>query len=119
LAGKYGVRLPDEFRDYLIHSSPANDFGRDQNMITWWSLDRVKSIPDGYQHPIRNEMIARNAAKYLFFADYLIWSSAWAIACGDDENWGRIAVISGNDRFVADSFAQFVDHYIDDFSQIC
>jgi hypothetical protein len=62
-------------------------------------------------------MIARNAAKYLFFADYLIWSSA--TACGYDENWARIAVISGNDRFVAGSFAQFVDHYIDDFSQIC
>jgi hypothetical protein len=49
-----------------------------------------------------------------FFADYLIWCWAWAIVCGDDENRGRVVVISGHDRFVADSFAQFVDLHISD-----
>jgi hypothetical protein len=87
-------------------------------MTTWWSLDRIKNVANEYEHPIRNAVIARDAAKYLFFADYSIWCWAWAIACGDDENWGRVVVISGNDRIVADSFAQFVDRYIDDFSQV-
>ena len=36
-----------------------------------------------------------------------------AIACGEDENWGRVVVISGHDRFVADGFSEFVDRYTD------
>ena len=63
-------------------------------------------------------MIAKDAAKYLFFADYAIWCWAWAIACGEDENHGRVVVISGQDRFVANSFAQFVDLYIENYLQV-
>src|SRR5215475_7382671 len=118
LERKYGVQLPDGFRDYLIHSSPTNDFAFDQNFTTWWSLDRIRNIVEEYEHPIRNEVIARDAARYLLFADYSIWCWAWAIACGDDENRGRVAVISGDDRFVADSFSEFVDRYINDFTQV-
>jgi hypothetical protein len=115
----YGVKLPDEFRDYLIYSSPADGYSCvDQNMTSWWPLDRIKSIVDEYPHPVHIEGIAREAAKYLFFADYAIWCWAWAIACGDDENRGRVVCISGRDRFVADGFAQFVDRYVDDFRQL-
>jgi hypothetical protein len=58
-------------------------------------------------------------AKYLFFADYIIWCWAWAIACGDDDNRGRIAVINGlSDHFVADGFGQFVDRYILDKNSV-
>jgi hypothetical protein len=118
LERKYGVRLPDEFRAYLIHSRvrPANEL--DQQGITWWPLDCIENVADEYPHPIRDATIARDSATYLFFADYLIWCWAWAIACGDDENRGRVVVITGiNDRFVADSFAEFVDRYIDDSSK--
>jgi hypothetical protein len=64
LARKYGVQLPDEFRDYLIHAGPTNDLAFDQNMTTWWSLDRIKKVVDEYEHPIRNAVIARDAGKY-------------------------------------------------------
>jgi hypothetical protein len=81
-------------------------------------LDRIKNIVDEYPHKVTYETIARDASKYLFFADYCIWCWAWAIACGDDENSGRVVVISGRDRFVADSFAQFADLYISDPGQL-
>jgi hypothetical protein len=77
LAQRYGVRLPDDFRDYLVHSGPANDFGFDQNFTTWWSPARIRNIVEEYEHPIRNEVIATDAAKYLFFADHAIWCWAW------------------------------------------
>jgi hypothetical protein len=64
-------------------------------------------------------LVARDASKYLFFADYMIWCWAWAIACGDGEHRGRVAVINGvSDRFVADSFGQFVDRYILDKNSV-
>jgi hypothetical protein len=113
LERRYDIKLPDDFRDFLLNSCPRDsDF--DSDNIIWWPLDRIKNIVDEYPHKITDETIASNAAKYLFFADYCIWCWAWAIACGDDENRGRVVVISGQDRFVADSFAQFVDLYIDD-----
>ena len=117
LERKYGIDLPDDFADYLLHSCPEDDFAVDNNMTSWWPLDRIKSIPEEYQHESSDVTIARDAAKFLFFADYAIWCWAWAIACGGD-NRGRVAVISGRDRFVADSFAQFVDVYIDDCRQL-
>lgn len=57
--------------------------------------------------------------KYLFFADHLIWSGAWAIACTDDENRGRILIVGGDERFVADSFKEFVDKYLTDNNSVC
>jgi hypothetical protein len=113
LERKYGISFPHDFRDYLSRSCPQNEIF-DRNYISWWPLDQIKNIVDEYPHPIRNEAIAKDAARYLFFADYSIWCWAWAIACGEDENRGRIAVISGHDRFVADSFEQFVELYIAD-----
>lgn len=115
LERKYRIRPPDAFRDYLVFSCPLDDDSTvDEDMTNWWSLDRIKSITDEYPHPISSAPIANAAAKYLFFADGLIWSWAWAIDCGDDENRGRVAVISGSDRFVADSFSEFVDRYIEE-----
>ena len=117
LERKYGVRLPDDFRDYLRYSCPIGE-NWDDNLICWWPLDRIKNIVDEFQHKITDETIARDAVMYIFFADYCIWCWAWAIACGDDENRGRVACISGRDRFVADSFAEFVDLLIRDSSKL-
>ena len=67
---------------------------------------------------ITDATIVRDAAKFIVFADYGIWCFAWAIDCGEDENRGRVVVISGQDRFVADSFAEFVDRFIEDVTQL-
>ena len=118
LEQRYGVRFPDDFRDYLLHSCPKDDFFCEETMTTWWPLHRLKNIVEEYEHKVPDTTIAKDAAKYIFFADYLIWCWAWAIDCGDDENRGRVVVISGRDRFVADSFGRFVDRYIEDQKQL-
>ena len=87
--------------------------------MNWWSVDHVRNISDEYQHPISDAELAAEAASYLFFADYMIWSWAWAICCGDGPNRGKIAVISSPDRFVASSFSEFVDGYLRDPEGTC
>jgi SMI1 / KNR4 family (SUKH-1) len=111
LESKYGIRIPDDFREYLLASCSADEDLWD-GFVGWWPLERIKNIPDELPNEAENPQVAANAKTYLFFADYSIWCWAWAIACGDDENRGRVAVISGHDRFVADSFSDFVDLYI-------
>ena len=114
LEQRYDVRLPADFRDYLVHSCPKDETAGVDWPTSWWQLDRIRNIPDEYEHPIADDVIARDAEKYIFFADFAIWCWAWAICCNDGENHGRIAIISGQEQFVAESFAQFVELYIED-----
>jgi SMI1 / KNR4 family (SUKH-1) len=117
LERKYGIQMPSEFRAYLLNTSPL-DNEVDKNFTEWWSLNRIKNIPDEYEHELTDPEIAEEAAGFLFFADYGIWCMAWAICCCRGENYGRVAVISGKDRFVANTFGEFVDSYIRDHRQL-
>ena len=112
LESRFGLRLPDDFRLFLLHAAPTEDYWDDEDVI-WWSPGRIRNIPQEYEHPINNAEIASEADRYLFFADYMIWCWAWAICCGDGKNRGRIAFIGDDpDRFVADSFTDFVTRYL-------
>jgi hypothetical protein len=111
LEAKYDVTLPAEFRAYLLECAPEDD-QVDQNCTEWWSLRRIKNIPDEYEHALTNTEIEKDAAAYLFFADFMIWCMAWAICCQPGVNYGRVVVISGSDRFAADSFGEFVERYV-------
>lgn len=114
LERRYGIELPKDFRAYLLHAAPADD-QVDSNSTEWWSLNRIGSITDICEHELTSSEIASNADASLLFADYAIWCMAWAICCRPGDNYGRVVLISGNnDRFVADSFATFVEQYVAD-----
>ena len=114
---KYEVRLPEEFRAYLLWSCPTYE-NWDDELTTWWPVDSIKNIPDEYEYPIENAEIDQEKDVYLFFADYSIWCWAWAINCGDGPNRGRVVVVGQPDRFVADSFGQFIERIIKDWSSV-
>jgi hypothetical protein len=114
LETKYDIRIPKDFRAYLLNCCPERECDMDEALFGWWGLDRIRNIPDEYPHDLKNPLIVANSGKYLFFADYCMWCWAWAIACGDDENRGRIVVIGGDDTFISNSFAEFVDSLIAD-----
>jgi hypothetical protein len=116
LEQKYKVQLPCDFREYLFHISPALS-QMDDNGTAFWPLGDIKNIPDEHECDLYNETVTKDAHHYLFFADFAIWSMAWAIACGED-NRGRVIVVSGETRFVADSFGEFVDRYIENVNQL-
>jgi cell wall assembly regulator SMI1 len=118
LEARYGVSLPDDFREYLLGAQPAEE-NFDAEMTTWWPITRIRNIPEEYKHKIRNRTVAASVSQYLFFADHSIWCWAWAIACTDDENRGKIVVIGDKDPFVATSFTDFVRRYINDWASVC
>lgn len=67
----YGLKLPEDFKSYLLHAASTVDTRDDEGRI-WWSVARLKNIPDEYENELRNARVASNASSYLFFADWLI-----------------------------------------------
>jgi hypothetical protein len=111
---RYRVRLPDDFKAYMLKSAPQDDFWDAEDVI-WWSPSRIKNIPDEYPHPVSDLSIADAAATCLFFADYMIWCWAWVVCCDEGPNRGKVAVVGGSpDRWIADSFTDFVERYVRD-----
>jgi hypothetical protein len=120
LEERYGIRIPADFRNYLLHVAPLQDV-MDGEMTNWFSLDRVRSIPDELAQfsttphaPSTHPGIAAEESAYLVFADYMIWCWGWAVCCSDGPNRGRVALITGDDGFVAASFTEFVERYLRD-----
>lgn len=114
LEGRYGIRIPPDFRRYLLDVAPSDDL-TDDELTTWWPLGRIRSLPDEYDYKIDDRGVAAEADTYLFFADYIIWCWAWAVCCSEGPNRGRVALIGGApDGFVADSFTEFVERYLHD-----
>jgi hypothetical protein len=117
LEARYGVALPADFRQYLAVGVPTAE-NWDAEDGNWWPTERIKNIPDEYEHPV-SAVVARSSAKHLVFLDYNIWSWAWAISCAEDETYGKVAVIGGHpDGYVADSFAEFVERYTTDWMSV-
>ena len=112
LESRYDIRIPEDFRRYLLEVAPRDEF-TDNEMTAWWAAGRIRNLPDEYEHGSNNPAIAAEEGAYLFFADYLIWCWAWAVCCSDGPNRGRVAFIGGRpDGFVADSFSEFVERYL-------
>lgn len=115
LEKRYSISIPLDFREYLLTAVPGSGTGlMDDDYVDWWPIERIKNIPDEYEHEINNPEIAASASKCLFFADYLVWCWAWAICCDSGPHYRKVVVIGGNERFVADSFDAFVDMALTD-----
>lgn len=113
------IRFPPDFRDYLLHSCPVDD-SDDFHYCNWWPLTEIVNVEKEYPEwqTIKNDEVLKNREKFLFFADYLAWCGAWAIGC-DKNNFGKIVYIDGiEDSFVADSFSEFIDIYIQEFEHV-
>ena len=112
LERRYNISLPDDFRQYLRLSSPVGET-MDNELVEWWSFERIRNIPDQYPHEL-GPQITNDGRQYLFFADYCIWCWGWAISCASDQTRGKVALVAGTtyDKFVADSFTDFVQRYV-------
>jgi hypothetical protein len=119
LERRYGLLLPEDFKQYLRLSSPI-EVALDYETTTWWHFERIKNLPDEISGEVE-PFIAKRGGKYLFFADYSFWCWAWAISCADDETRGKVAMIGGRgyDKLVAESFSDFVQKYIRDVRSVC
>lgn len=111
LEERYSVQLPDDFRRYLLAAMPhGNDW--DAEGTRWFPLTEIKSLRE--ECADWETASALDSDKLLVFADFLIWCYAWAVDCSDTVNRGRVALITGNDHYVADSFDEFLGCYLRD-----
>ncbi|HTK34415.1 MAG TPA: hypothetical protein VL358_03900 [Caulobacteraceae bacterium] len=113
LEAHYGLGTPTDFRTYLLHAcSTLDDGGEMDDCNAWWGLERIRPVVEECddQSPMT---LTADTRKTLIFADHMIWCWAWAICCDGGRNHGRVMVI-GPDRWVADSFAEFIDRYVTD-----
>jgi hypothetical protein len=119
LEDRFGVRFPEDFRDYLLNALPGPGVDMDANRTTWWGVSRIAKQAGHYRGLEAGDRDS-NPHKYLVFSDFLIESHDWAIACGETEQRGKIVVLdSPSDRIVADDFATFVDLNIADDDSLC
>jgi hypothetical protein len=117
LEERYGVHLPASFRAYLLNASPVSDPSWDHELTNWWPFESLQSVAEGYEWPLA-EPVAGYEGKLILFADFSIWCWAWAINCAPGADYGKIMVIGGGERFVADGFDEFATKYIHDWASV-
>lgn len=109
----YDLRLPADFRAYLVHAcATLDDGGQMDDSTAWWGLERIRSMVEECDDQAPTPLAA-DPRKTLLFADHLIWCWAWAVCCDGGPNHGRV-MVTGPDRWVADSFTDFIDRYVTD-----
>ncbi|MDG2534321.1 SMI1/KNR4 family protein [Sphingomonas sp. HITSZ_GF] len=112
---RYALRLPDDFRAYLMATMPQGNEWDDEG-TRWFPLADIKSLGDETTSWETKSTLDND--KLLVFADFLMWCYAWAVDCSDTENRGKVALIAGSDRhpdhYVADSFDDFLARYLRD-----
>src|SRR5262249_52047128 len=119
---RYRVGLPTDFRAYLLHVDGMSTFwpdSRDKEGYSFWSLARVKSVPEeAIKHSSGHEWSRFPRSESLFvFADYLDWSWTYAIRLlAAPSESGRIFIIGKQETpiQVAESFSDFVELYLVD-----
>ena len=111
------MRFPDSFRAYLRNASPVSDPSWDNELTNWWPFESIKSVAEDYEWPL-DCAVAGNEDKLILFADFSIWCWGWAVNCTPGIDYGKIMVIGGNERYVADSFDAFVAAYIRNLASV-
>ena len=118
---RYGVRLPEDVRDYFCTVDGMEEGLSDNALISFWPLNEVEpvttrvvqfsGVPD-YRRIARK---LKDAGSYFAFADFLIWSHVYAIRIGAPHKKNEIVWICGSHHsVVADSFSDFIKAYLND-----
>ena len=123
---KYDITLPGDFRDYFSTIDGMEEGCWDNEMIRFWQLHCVKSVPEALSHfagvPDYSRIARRlsEASSYFVFADFLIWSHVYAIKLGSrrpDRN--QILWICGSKHhLIAESFSDFLQMYLENSDSI-
>jgi hypothetical protein len=113
-----GVRLPPDVRAYFATLNGTRDDAMDQELISFWSLDRVRSAAAELEH---QEPVSPEASEFFCFADYSIWCHAYAVRLSADGTAPtEVAVVNdGRDLIpVASSFSAFLRAYLSDARRV-
>lgn len=111
---KYQVSLPADLRDYFLTVDGMAQGVTDNALIRFWSLNEVKPIPE--EAPDYSDPSYIEEAESLFlFADYCIWSHAYAIRLSSTEASNPIIIIGDETPTrMFGSFSELVSSYLTD-----
>lgn len=111
---RYKVSLPADLREYFLTVNGMAEGVTDDALIRFWSLNEVKPIPE--EAPAFSASSYIEDAESLFvFADFCIWSHAYAIRLSPTEASNPIIVIGAETPTrMFDSFSELVSNYLTD-----
>ena len=109
----YGLSLPLDFRNYVqcVDGFRQQDSYQDERGFNFWPLSKISRVDrfeEGKFHFLNDDA-------YFVFCDYLDFCWAYAISLGSSEN--RVVLVGtkdGQPKFVANSFTEFADLYLND-----
>lgn len=108
---KYSVRLPADLADYLLTIDGMYD--SDNEGFAFWPLRQLKTVPE----ETKDYSNFDDADTYFVFADYLIWSWAYAIRLSRDLSQENTVIGIGwnSPKRMAKSFSDFIElYFVDD-----
>ena len=111
----YQVSLPSDLRDYFLNVNGMAEGVTDNALIRFWSLNEVKPIPEeapDYADP----SCIQEAQSFFLFADYCIWSHAYAIRLSSNYEASNPVIIIGIEPPIQmfHSFSELVSSYLSD-----
>ena len=107
--------MPADLRDYFLTVNGMAQGVTDDALIRFWSLNEVKPIPE--EAPDYSDPSYIEEAESLFlFADYCIWSHAYAIRLSSRSESPNPVIIIGdeNPTRLFESFSELVNNYLSD-----
>lgn len=109
---KYQVSLPADLRDYFLTVDGMAQGVTDNALIRFWSLDEVRPIPE--EAPDYSDPSYIEEAESLFlFADYCIWSHAYAIRLSSTDASNPIIIIGDETPTrMFGSFSELISSYL-------
>lgn len=112
---KYEIEMDQEFRAYLLTANGMLQSANDQcdsNLFAFWQLDRIRPVAE----ECPELQTTPEEKRYFVFADYMIWSWAYAIDFNSSSPCvGKVVLVGGlREQCVASSFYEFVHLYIQD-----
>ena len=113
---KYKVHLPEDLRDYFSFVNGMSDGEMDDALFRFWMLNEVEPLSKANPEYAGPDYI--DAADSVFlFADFLLWSHAFAIRLSPEkEKQSNTVYVIGVSpaKPIAGSFSEFVEIYLTD-----
>lgn len=101
-----GIGFPADFKEYLSLMNGFVDYEWDDDMIAFWSLNRIRD-----RH-------SRYPPEFIVVADYLIECCTWGFYSGDEKVYITYDSAGYAPKPVANSFSAFLDLYLTDKSSV-
>ncbi len=110
---KYDVILPKDLRDYFLCVNGMPPGVTDDGLIRFWMLEEVEPLPQGAPEYSDTRYI-QNPESLFLFADYSIWSHAYAIRLTKLPIESNKVYIIGYESSILlfNSFSELVDNYL-------